>query len=251
MKVMMNKKNNHPTHLWISNHATLISSMISYLQQKLCTIGGCTNCITCQQIVQKDHPWIIWIQPERSYTLEMIDEILEHSRLQLDNHEQRFIIFDQAERLTEQCANRLLKTIEEPSAGYSFFFLTNRAQALPKTIQSRCLMTQFKTTQHSDMYQEFLIPFRSLTFDQPIQSIKLIDSLDIKEQETKDLVDQLYDYWSQQLKEALVEQLDLAKLYNRIIILLQDALQNPPSNGSAKIFWKNLYLKMHYAATIE
>ena len=79
----------------------------------------------------------MWITPERSYALEQIDEIITMASFQLDSDEQRFFILPQAERLTDQCSNRLLKTIEEPFTGYNFFFLAARPQALPQEDRPR------------------------------------------------------------------------------------------------------------------
>ncbi len=240
----------HPTQLWVSDQATLEAKMIAYLQKKLCSNHGCTICITCTQISSKDHPWVIWTTPERSYTLEQIDEIIAQSAFQLDDHEQRFFILPQAERLTEQCSNRLLKTIEEPFPGYNFFFLTSRSQALPITIQSRCVVTRLKATTNFEIYKELLQPFLSLQFSHPVNFIKQLENLDIKEQETKELLDDLYEHWADKLKEAIKNQDPHAHVIEKLIIILQNALHNPPMTGGAKIFWKNLYIHAHHGTKI-
>ena len=239
---------NHPTHLWIADHQTLELKIIEYLQKKLCSRHACQSCMTCQQIQNKEHPWVIWATPERSYALEQIDEIIAMSSFQLDKHEERFIIFQQAERLTEQCSNRLLKTIEEPNQGYHFFFLTTRIQALPLTIQSRCIVQKFNHQNHIEAYQNFLQPFINEQLNEPINFIKQIDTLDIKEQETKDLVDWLFEYWSEKLKAATINhETEKNKLYFKILTILEQAIENPPMPGSAKIFWKNIYIKFYDA----
>ena len=239
----------HPTQLWISDQQTLDKKIIEHLQKKLCKNNACTSCITCTQIAAKDHPWVIWTTPERSYTLEQIDEIIAFSAFALDQDEQRFFILPQAERLTEQCSNRLLKTIEEPFSGYNFFFLTSRAQALPLTIQSRCVISRFKATTNFEIYKEFLQPFLSLQFNQPISFIKQLETLDIKEQETKELIDDLYEHWSQALKQEIADKNTASDGIYNLVAMLQQAINNPPMMGSAKIFWKNLYITAHHATT--
>ncbi len=243
----MNHSIQHPTQLWISDQQTLEKKMIEFLQKKLCKNNGCANCTTCTQISAKDHPWIIWTTPERSYTLEQIDKIIALSAFALDENEQRFFILPQAERLTEQCSNRLLKTIEEPFSGYNFFFLTSRAQALPLTIQSRCVISRFTATSNFEIYNDFLQPFLSLQFNQPINFIKQLETLDIKEQETKEIVDDLYEHWSTKLHQSISTQDQATEQINNVVKILQQAIENPPMTGSAKIFWKNLYITAHYA----
>lgn len=239
----------HPTQLWISDHQTLQNQMMKHLQKRLCPELGCKSCIICKQILTYEHPWITWLTPERSYTLEQIDEVIARAGFKLDNHEQRFFIFPQAERLTEQCSNRLLKTIEEPFAGYNFFFLTQRAQALPLTIQSRCVIQKFRTQTILETYKDFLEPFLKLKFNDPLNFIKQLDSLDIKEYETKELTDQLFDHWSKIRKQELTEHQENLRT-EQIVKNLQQAIIDQPMIGSAKIFWKNLYITIHHATNI-
>jgi DNA polymerase III delta prime subunit len=242
-------KNNHPVHLWISDTTTVHKKMIDYLQQEFCTHQRCLQCITCKQIAAKEFASATWFTPERSYTVDDIDEIIHATSFQLDPKEKIYIIIDQAERLTEQAANKLLKTIEEPFPGYYFFFLTNRQQSLPLTIQSRCIITKFKNESTIKTYQEFVQPFIDLRFYDPINFIKKLETLDIKEQETKEIIDDLFEHWTKITKQEIIQSGTISLEKQKIIAILRDGIQNPPMTGSAKIFWKNIYLNMHYATT--
>ncbi|MGZ6255033.1 MAG: hypothetical protein ACXWL5_03530 [Candidatus Chromulinivorax sp.] len=242
---------NHPTQLWIADQKTATTQIIDYLQKKLCSQNNCKQCVTCNQIAIKEHAWIIWLSPERSYTVEQIDEVIAQSSFTLDDQEKRYFIFDQAERLPDQCSNRLLKTIEEPNFGYHFFFLTSRAQGLPRTIQSRCLIQNLKNLSNLEQYKELLQPFLTLQFNNPINFIKQLESFDIKEQETKEIIDNLFEHWSKELKNELLKDNDQIdqnlKIYHSLVKILKQAIDNPPMTGGTKIFWKNLYIKTHYA----
>ena len=240
----------HPTQLWVSDPQTLNTQIILHLQKKLCRNQACQTCITCKQITAKEHPWVIWLTPERSYALEQIDEIITMASFQLDSDEQRFFIIPQAERLTDQCSNRLLKTIEEPFPGYNFFFLAARPQALPLTIQSRCVVQKFTTKTNFETYKDFLQPFLQLRFTEPISFIKQLDALDIKEQETKELIDDLFDHWSAIMKSEIGSDKIAAPATSNLVTVFQQAINNPPMTGSAKIFWKNLYITAHHATKV-
>jgi DNA polymerase-3 subunit delta' len=50
----------------------------------------------------------------------------------------RSYVLDQAHLMTEQGANTLLKSLEEPPAGTHFFLVTGAPEVLPPTIRSRC-----------------------------------------------------------------------------------------------------------------
>jgi len=237
----------HPTQLWISDPQTLTTKITEHLQAKLCKNNACTTCTICHQITAQEHPWVKWLSPERSYSLDQIDEVLSITSLKLDDDEQRFFIIQQAERLTDQCSNRLLKTIEEPFPGYNFFFLTNRPQALPLTIKSRCVVQKFKIQTNFEIYKDFLHPLINLKFTDPIGFIKKLDALEIKEQESKELADDLFEYWSNILKEEIQSGQTPSSINKNMVEALQQAIQNPPMTGSSKIFWKNLYITAHNA----
>lgn len=236
----------HSTHLWISDPVTAEKNLIEALQQNLCPKSGCKKCSTCAQIYHKNHPWISWLEPENSYTLEQIDSVIESVQFLLDNKEKRFFIFTAAHELTPACCNRLLKTIEEPHAGYYFVFISHRPQELLPTLISRCVTQNFKTQSSQHLYHEILQPFISGTLQNPIQFMKLIDKQNIKESSTKEIVDILFQHFYEKLKESIIDndQTSQTKYLNLIIILKKSLLQLP-IQGSHKIFWKNLYLAFH------
>lgn len=242
----MTNLRHHPTHLWVSDQQTLQSEIIAHIQKNLCANHACQQCVTCRQIKEKEHPWVTWLSPERSYSLDQIDQILHTASFKLDINEHRYFILQQAERLTDHCSNRLLKTIEEPFQGYHFFFLTDRPEILPLTIQSRCVVKKFQS-QADDTYKNFLQPFFNLQFHDPINFIKQIDTLDIKEQESRKLVDDLYNYWVTQLKQELSSTKPNKSVAQKMVSVVKWAIENPAMTGGVKIFWKNLYLTSDYA----
>jgi DNA polymerase III delta prime subunit len=236
----------HHAHLWIANPQTLDQQIVAELQQILCPMHGCQNCSICILIEKKQHPWTYWLQPIGSYTLDQIDEILQNVRFKLDSTEQRFIVFEQSEELTANCNNRLLKTIEEPHSGYFFIFLATRTDNILPTLQSRCFLKEFDQQSSNFEYEEFIQPFLKNRFDRPLEFIKLIDTLEIKERETKDIIDFMIASFHAQLKNIDLNseqhQEKMLKITDKILILKQ-ALSKLPPQGSAKMFWKNLYLQ--------
>ena len=78
--------------------------------------------------------------------------------------------------------------------------------------------------------------------------MKNIDSFEIKERETKEIIDFLITAFYTQLKSvdmhATNHQSRMIQITEKIVLLKQALLQLPVQ-GSAKMFWKNLYLKFH------
>lgn len=240
----------HHAHIWVSDTITLQQEITQQLQQLFCKANGCSTCTTCMQIREYQHPWIQVINPENSYTLDVIDEILDQVKFKLDTNERRFFIFCRAEELTPACSNRLLKTIEEPHKGYYFVFLATRTDTMLPTILSRCFFKEFPQQQGDSTYQEIMQPFIDQSFTQPAQFSRLVDKLDIKEQASKDIVDTLIVHFHQKL-QALhqAEQKDIPAMhkYMDYLVILKNQLSHLPIQGSSKIFWKNMYLTFHQA----
>jgi DNA polymerase-3 subunit delta' len=64
---------------------------------------------------------------------------------------QRFFIIDEADRLREEAANSLLKTLEEPPPTSTILLLTSRPGALLTTIRSRAQRLNFTALSTSEM----------------------------------------------------------------------------------------------------
>jgi DNA polymerase III subunit delta' len=56
----------------------------------------------------------------------------------------KVVIIEQAERMTTEAANALLKSLEEPSADTYLFLLAERPGRLPATVRSRCQQIRLK-----------------------------------------------------------------------------------------------------------
>lgn len=249
---MNNNWLHHPTHLFLADRATCAQHIISLLQNFFCTHKlhdkACTTCIACKQIAAREHASVYWFAPERSYGVEDVDDIIALSRFTLDENEYRFFIIEQTECLTDASANRLLKTIEEPAAGYYYFLATNQQESLPATIVSRCLQHKLTSTDVLSAHHALLEPFISLQFNDPIGFIKQLDTNNIKEYETKALTEYLFAHYAQEYKKVIKNNNE-AQLptVSALLMIIDRALDEQPMMGGAKLFWKNIYLQCHYA----
>jgi DNA polymerase-3 subunit delta' len=78
-------------------------------------------------------------------------------RLGVSSHygHQRVAIVDRADALNTASVNALLKTIEEPPAGTQLMLISERPQALPATLRSRCQRIRF-TAPDSEVARQWL-----------------------------------------------------------------------------------------------
>ena len=121
-------------------------------------MNACGKCKSCQQAASDNHPDIIHVTHEKVSI--GIDDI----RIKVNNDLQikpysspyKIYIIDEAEKLTEQAQNALLKSIEEPPGYAVIILLTNNLNALLSTILSRCVTLKLKAVD-KELIKEFLM----------------------------------------------------------------------------------------------
>ena len=120
----------------------------------------CGECNSCQKAQSGNHPDIRLIQRVRdSKTKRLkqsisIDQMREMSReVQFKPYEGRlrFFIIDEAEKLKEEAANSILKTLEEPPETSRIVLVSAYPQRLLPTILSRCQRFQFQPLGRSEI----------------------------------------------------------------------------------------------------
>jgi len=227
-----------PAQLWIGAPHTLEQKAVTYLQEQFCKSQSCKSCTICSQITAKQFYGLLWIMPEKSYTLEQIDPIFEHATLMLEPDQKFFFVLANVERLNASCANRLLKIMEEPPAGYHFILLANRLHQILPTIRSRCQIT---TCDAHTTYAHPLLAFFGANQTDPLNFMQILDANTPTEQESVELVDALLAY---QYQEAIKNE---RQSTGNKITLLHQALKRPPMPGGSKIFWRNLFMQWHNA----
>lgn len=110
----------------------------------------CLKCRSCKQTLSGNQPDIIHVSHEKPNSIS-VEEI----RSQLNNDievkpyssPRKIYIIDEADKLTVQAQNALLKTIEEPPAYAVVILLTSNSDALLPTILSRCVQLNIKPVQ--------------------------------------------------------------------------------------------------------
>lgn len=122
-----------------------------------CEKGGdepCMQCHSCKQAISNNHPDIRWITHEKPSTI-AIDEVREqiNNDILIKPYSSKYKIYivDEAEKLTVQAQNALLKTIEEPPAYGIIMLLTNNKDSFLQTILSRCVALEMRPVASTDI----------------------------------------------------------------------------------------------------
>jgi DNA polymerase III, delta'' subunit len=118
---------------------------------------SCGKCPSCLKISRNNHPDIFFVEAEGQFIrINAIREIQEQMTFKPMEGRRRIFIIDNADKMNDQAANALLKTLEEPSPANILILVTAKPYTLPSTIISRCRHMRFNPLSHNTVAQ-FLI----------------------------------------------------------------------------------------------
>ena len=99
----------------------------------------CGECPQCRQVAEGVHPDVHVIEPDgRSVKIDQIRELRRQIALKPFSGGRHIVIIHQADRMTTEAQNALLKSLEEPEGGTVFFLVTEQQGSMLQTIVSRC-----------------------------------------------------------------------------------------------------------------
>jgi DNA polymerase III subunit delta' len=130
------------THAWLftgppgSGRSVAARAFASAL---LCDRKGCGQCPSCRQVAVSSHADLLFVRPDGlSYGVRPTRELVLRAAAAPVYGRWRVVLFEDADRATEQAANALLKAIEEPAPRTVWLLCAPSADDLPTTIRSRC-----------------------------------------------------------------------------------------------------------------
>ena len=129
----------------------------AFAQTLQCEAGGedsCGRCHSCKQAESRNHPDIIYVTHEKPSSIS-VDEIREQicSNVDIKPYSGKFKVYivNEAEKMTPQAQNALLKTLEEPPAYVVIMLLCTNASQLLQTIRSRCTLLEMKPVPNAEL----------------------------------------------------------------------------------------------------
>ena len=103
------------------------------------------QCPSCRQVAAGSHADLLLVRPDGlSYGVKQTRDLVLRAATAPVYGRWRVVLFEDADRATEQAANALLKAIEEPAPRTIWLLCAPSAADLPTTIRSRCRLVTLR-----------------------------------------------------------------------------------------------------------
>lgn len=122
-------------------------------------VNPCLTCHSCKQVLSGNHPDLIYVTHEKPASIGVDDvrkQINDTIVIRPYSSDYKIYIVDEAEKMTVQAQNALLKTIEEPPSYAIIILLTTNQDIFLPTILSRCIQMKLKPLKDS-VIRDYLI----------------------------------------------------------------------------------------------
>src|SRR5262249_12143692 len=105
----------------------------------LCENGGCGQCASCHQVFAGTHADLLLVRPEGlSYGVRQTRDLVLRAAGKPTGGRWQVVLFEDADRCTEQAANALLKAIGEAAPRPVWLLCAPSAEGMLPAIRSRC-----------------------------------------------------------------------------------------------------------------
>ncbi len=120
----------------------------------LCLNKGeyCNNCKSCIEFESNNNPDFLYIEPDgNSLKIEQIREMQKKIQEKPIISDKKVYIIDNADKMTIEAQNSLLKTLEEPPEFAVIILIGSNENAFLTTIKSRCMILHFNPINNVEM----------------------------------------------------------------------------------------------------
>lgn len=137
------------THAWLITGppgSGRSNAAIAFAAALQCPDGGCGHCHECRTVLGGSHADVAVIRTAKlSIGVKEVRDLVRRAALTPMGDRYQIIIVEDADRLTEQACNALLKAIEEPNGRTIWVLCSPTVDDMLPTIRSRCRLVTLST----------------------------------------------------------------------------------------------------------
>jgi DNA polymerase III subunit delta' len=128
------------------------NAAIAFAAALQCEQGGCGECHECRTVLAGSHADVEVVRTQKlSIGVKEVRDLVRHSAMAPVGRRWQIMIVEDADRLTEQACNALLKAIEEPAARTVWMLCAPTVEDVLPTIRSRCRLVTLTTPTPEDV----------------------------------------------------------------------------------------------------
>ena len=115
---------------------------------------GCHQCKSCIEFMSHNHPDFLYLEPDgNSIKIEQIRYLQRKIQEKPIISNKKVYIINDADKMTTEAQNCLLKTLEEPPEYGTIILIGSNENAFLNTIKSRCMKIAFQPIENEDIKQ--------------------------------------------------------------------------------------------------
>ncbi|MDL2206191.1 DNA polymerase III subunit delta' [Eubacteriales bacterium OttesenSCG-928-N13] len=133
-------------YLFVGPRGTGKRSMAKICARALNCVGAqkpCDACPSCARSLREVHPDEVWLKKQNSIGVDDIRELIAQVMIKPFEGGRRAVVIEDAQNMTPQAQNALLKTLENPPDSAVFMLIADSMAKLLPTIVSRCRIVRF------------------------------------------------------------------------------------------------------------
>lgn len=112
----------------------------------------CNSCKSCIEFDSKNHPDFLIIEPDGNLIkIEQIRNMQKKIQEKPIISKRKIYIINDADKMTKEAQNCLLKTLEEPPEYISIILIGNNESSFLPTIKSRCMIIHFEPLKNAEI----------------------------------------------------------------------------------------------------
>ncbi|MDR6210707.1 DNA polymerase-3 subunit delta' [Nocardioides zeae] len=143
------------THAWLFTGppgSGRSNAAIAFAAALQCEEGGCGTCHACRTVLAGSHADVAVIRTQRlSIGVDQVRDLVRRSALAPVGRRWQVLVVEDADRLTDQAFNALLKAIEEPTERTVWMLCAPTVEDVLPTIRSRCRLVTLSTPATADV----------------------------------------------------------------------------------------------------
>ena len=225
------------------------------LAASLCCIGSveerpCGKCQVCRNILAETYPDCRVIEPEKGVLrIEAMRAMAVQAQLAAIDGDWKIFIIKQADRMTDEAANNVLKLLEEPPERTVFILITQQPEQLLPTIISRCQLFVFgRDLAKAEKMPDGQMLIEAERFLRNLPRIQIYEVLLLSRQREKREEQREFLYaLLHVLHQAAVGQIELPMAYGYLLrseTMVESSLELMDNNVNQKLLTDVVYLRL-------